>query len=131
MPIQFPAKQSGGGGGSPGLAFDSTVVNNSTESVLTLDKVQTKSAFFTYDIFRKSDTDPEAIRSGVLIATHKTDSDLWDISDLIEDFDAGNLTGTAFSINTATGEISYTSTNYDPTGYTSSIKLQQISELTQ
>lgn len=126
MPIKFPAKQA-----TASVEFDSAVSNNTTASVLTLDKAVTKSAWFTYDIFRKSDTDPEAIRSGLLVATHKTDSDEWVISDLIEDFDPGVTTGVTFSINIATGEISYTSTNYDPTGYVSSIKLQQISELAQ
>lgn len=132
MPIKFPAKQSGSGGGGPtGITVDTTVANGATAAIFTLNKASVKSAWFTYDINRNSDTDPEAVRSGLLVATHQTGSDVWLLSDLIEDFDPGADTGVSFSINTSTGEVSYTSNSYDPTGYASSLKLEQISELAQ
>jgi hypothetical protein len=128
MPIEFPL---GGGssGGSP--VVSATVDNNSTSSVATLDKNAVLSAMYYYSIYRKSDSDPEAVRSGIIFATHKTDSDVWVLLDILDGFDDPDSVGVTFSINSSTGEISYTSSNYSATGYESSLKIQQISELTQ
>lgn len=133
MPIEFPlgGGSSGGGGGSSYPVIPVAIVNNTTGTVVTLDKGTIVSTSMYYSIYRNSDVDPEAVRSGIIFATHKTGSDVWDLIDILDGFDDPDAAGVTFSINPTTGEISYTSSNYDPTGYVGSLRIQPISELTQ
>lgn len=96
----------------------STIVNNSTTAVaeLIFDATDTIAGQVSVYVMRDSDTDPKVITTSRLLFNY--DGTNWNI---IETDLLGPETGVTFSITqgNTVGQISYTSTNYDNTGYTS------------
>lgn len=111
--------------------FGVSIINNNSPGTnfITLSKAVSRSVMLHYTLYRKSDTDPEAVRTGILFCTWFEDADQWNISDVLRDFDAPDLIGVTFTINPATGQVGYTSTNYNASGYTSRIRVSYINDL--
>lgn len=109
-------------------ASGTTVTDNSTVTIVTLDKTETQAAVIHYCAYRKSDSDTEAVKQGYLNCMYRTDSDDWVMSEL-NFHDDINAIGLSWSINSATGAVSYTSTDFTDTGYESNLKFGFISEL--
>lgn len=104
-----------------------TVSDNTTATLLTLDKAVTDSIVVHYTAYRQSDSDSEAVKQGLLFCKYRPDSDDWVLSEM-NFHDDVNAIGISWSID-ASGNVQYTSTDYSDTGYTSHLKYNIVSEL--
>jgi hypothetical protein len=109
------------------VQFDTAIANNAvvaTSANVTFNKLETKSATMTFDIFRRDDVQITRT-TGNLFATYDTELDIWGISESSKFEDSGIL----FSINVSSGEVLYTSSNFLGGNHSGIIRIGNIEKL--
>ena len=104
-----------------------TVPDNTTTTLVTLDKLVTDTAIIHYSAYRESATEFEAVKQGLLFCKYRPTSDDWVISEMNYHDDINSI-GLSWSISAA-GAVQYTASDYDDTSYASHMKYSFMSEL--
>lgn len=111
----------GSGVSIPDFSISNNVASASDVTNLVFNKANVKSATMVFDINRRVDGS-ELNEMGKIHCVYKPESDEWDLTYDSQFDDAGVI----FTIDTATGQVQYTSSDFAGANYSGTLKVKNI-----